>query len=116
MKKYGLLLMILGTSLVSVAQPKLGKAPVKTVVAAMTTEEKVNLVIGTGLHFPGLPKDMEGPVVGETENKVPGSAGTTYAIPRLGIPSIVLADGPAGLRIQPYRNNDSSRSYYCTAF
>jgi len=98
------------------AQVRLGKSPVKAVVAAMTTEEKVNLVVGMGMHFPGLPKEMEGPVVGQTNDRVAGAAGTTFAIPRLGIPSIVVADGPAGLRIKPFRNDDSSRSYYCTAF
>jgi len=96
--------------------PQLGKNPIKEVVAAMTTDEKINLVVGTGMKFPGLPKDMQGPVVGETKDIVPGAAGTTFAIPRLGIPSIVVADGPAGLRIQPFRNNDSSVSYYATAF
>lgn len=96
--------------------PQLGKNSIKEVIAAMTTEEKINLVIGTGMNFPGLPKDKQGPVVGETMNKVAGAAGTTFAIPRLGIPSIVVADGPAGLRIQPFRNNDSTVSFYATAF
>lgn len=96
--------------------PQLGKSPIKEVIAAMTLQEKVNLVIGTGMDFPGLPPDKQGPVVGETKGKVPGAAGTTYAIPRLGIPSIILADGPAGLRIKPIRNNDSGKTFYCTAF
>jgi hypothetical protein len=57
----------------------------------MTVEEKVNLVMGTGMNSPGLPPNMQGPAVGETNNRVPGAAGTTFGIPRLGIPSIVLA-------------------------
>jgi beta-glucosidase len=96
--------------------PQLGKNPVKEVIAAMTPEEKVGLVIGMGMNFPGLPANMQGPAVGQTQNKVAGAAGTTFAIPRLNIPSIVVADGPAGLRIQPFRDKDSSVSYYCTAF
>ena len=96
--------------------PKLGKSPTKDVIAAMTTEEKVNLVIGTGMKFPGLPPDMQGPAIGATSEGVPGAAGTTFGVPRLGIPSIVVADGPAGLRIQPVREGNAKSTYYCTAF
>src|ERR1700740_2587357 len=92
--------------------PQLGKNSVKEVVGAMTPEEKVGLVVGMGMNFPGLPANMQGPTVGQTQNKVAGAAGTTFAVPRLNIPSIVVADGPAGLRIQPFRNKDSSVSYY----
>src|SRR5512143_1203813 len=81
--------------------PQLGKSPTRDVVAAMTGAEKVSLVVGTGMRRPGLSPDRQGPVVGETTRSVPGAAGTTVAIPRLAIPSIVLADGPAGLRIAP---------------
>jgi beta-glucosidase len=96
--------------------PQLGKSPTREVLAAMTREEKVSLVVGTGMRRPGLSPDRQGPVVGETTRSVPGAAGTTVAIPRLGIPSIVVADGPAGLRIAPTRGGDSSRTYHCTAF
>lgn len=92
--------------------PQLGKAPTDDVVKAMTTEEKVHLLIGMGMK--GF-EDGENAVVGATEDIVPGAAGTTYAIPRLGIPSIVLADGPAGLRINPTRPGDDN-TYYCTHF
>ncbi len=97
--------------------PQLGKNSTKEVIAAMTKEEKVNLVIGTGMNLPGidLGPEMQGPVVGQTITGVPGAAGTTFPIPRLGIPAIVVADGPAGLRIQPKRDG-STRTYYCTAF
>lgn len=91
--------------------PQLGKAPVDKVIATMTLDEKVKLLTGTGMAgFTG-----EHAVVGETGSLVPGAAGTTYPIPRLGIPAIVLADGPAGLRIQPTREGDEN-TYYCTAF
>ena len=94
--------------------PKLGKNSVKEVIAAMTLEEKAHLVVGNGFRMPGV--TPQGPVIGQTQDKVPGAAGTTFAIARLGIPSIVVADGPAGVRISPFRNKDSSRSYYATAF
>ncbi len=91
--------------------PQLGKDSLDKVVAAMTLEEKAHLVIGTGMAG----SSGEAPVVGETRNLVPGAAGTTYPIPRLGIPAIVLADGPAGLRINPLRKGDAN-TYYCTHF
>ena len=91
--------------------PQLGKSSVDKVLKAMTLEEKVHLVIGTGMAgFGG-----ESAVVGATKKIVPGAAGTTYPIERLGIPSIVLADGPAGLRIDPTREGDEN-TYYCTHF
>ena len=95
--------------------PQLGKSPTKDVVAAMTREEKASLVVGAGMRRPGMSADRQGPVVGETAKGVPGAAGTTVPISRLGIPSIVLADGPAGLRIAPKREGEA-RTYYCTAF
>lgn len=101
--------------------PQLGKDPLSKVIAAMTLEEKVNLVVGQGMRMPGAPSEISknteqmSPVVGQTQDQVSGAAGTTYPIPRLGIPSIVVADGPAGLRISPTRQNDKA-TYYCTAF
>ncbi len=91
--------------------PRLGKSPVKDVVAAMTLDEKTQLVVGANLRPRG-----GAPVIGQTQQLVPGAAGTTYAIPRLGIPAIVLSDGPAGLRISPKRPGDSINTYYCTGF
>jgi beta-glucosidase len=105
--------------------PKLGKDPVARVIASMTLEEKASLVVGTGMRMPGGPpaatvnnnsqKPPSGPVVGHTQDLVSGAAGTSFAVPRLGITPLVLADGPAGLRISPTRENDKN-TYYCTAF
>ncbi|HXR85138.1 MAG TPA: glycoside hydrolase family 3 C-terminal domain-containing protein [Hanamia sp.] len=91
------------------AQDNAAKA--KQVVDKMTLEEKAQFVVGVGMHIPGLT-----PSTSASRPKVPGAAGQTFAIPRLGIPSIVLSDGPAGVRIEPFRNGDSSRSYYATAW
>ena len=89
--------------------PQLGKSSIDKVLKAMTLEEKVHFVIGTA------DGNLSGAVVGATKNIVPGAAGTTFPIERLGIPSIVLADGPAGLRIDPTREGDEN-TYYCTHF
>lgn len=67
------------------------------VLKDMTVEEKVSLLVGG------------------SGDLVPGAAGYTRAIPRLGIPMTVLADGPAGLRIQPKREG-SDQTFYCTGF
>ena len=91
--------------------PQLGKSSIDKVIDAMTIEEKAHLLIGTGMAGEG----GDNPVIGMTQNIVPGAAGTTYPIDRLGIPAIVLADGPAGLRINPTREGDD-QTYYCTHF
>jgi beta-glucosidase len=105
--------------------PQVGKANLEEVIDAMTLEEKAKLVVGTGMIFspagPGSSSDDEEsadtqiPVSTQKQALVDGAAGTTYSIPRLGITAMVLADGPAGLRISPTRKNDDN-TYYCTAF
>ena len=96
----------------SAGVPKLKKNNIKQVVAAMTLEEKAALVVGVGMD-----SGEEGlsATVGAQAELVPGAAGSTHAIKRLGIPATVLADGPAGLRINPTRKDDKN-TYYCTHF
>jgi len=96
--------------------PQLGQAPLKAVIDAMTLEEKAKLVVGMGFKIPGLTLPDADPEADKFPEKVPGAAGRTHPIPRLGIPSITLSDGPAGLRIDTIRNQDSARKYYATAF
>ena len=118
----------LATCMTATAQPKLTADNIKEVVAAMTLEEKAALVVGTqrgGVYppppAPGMPvRPNDDPmnnaaVTAFSEGRVRGAAGDVLAIPRLGIPTMVLADGPAGLRIDPKRPNDE-KTYYCTAF
>lgn len=104
--------MILAAALLSVsafAQPQLRKDNIDEVIKAMTLEEKATLLVG------GAQAAMVEGVTSGLVNEVPGAAGNTRAIPRLGIPNTVLADGPAGLRIQPTRQG-ASDTFYCTGF
>ena len=81
------------------------------VMSKLSLEDKAHFVIGVGMKgFSG-----NDAVIGATESLVPGAAGTTYPLDSLGIPAVVLADGPAGLRIDAKREGDSA-SYYCTHF
>ncbi len=94
------------------AQVKLQPDQIDQVLKAMTLEEKAMLVVGGNRHIEG--QDNNG-MIGGHAHQVPGAAGMTQAIARLGIPATVLTDGPAGVRISPTRQNDS-QTYYCTGF
>ena len=80
-------------------------------MSKLSLEDKAHFVIGVGMAgFSG-----DDAVIGATKSLVPGAAGTTYPLDSLGIPAVVLADGPAGLRIDATREGDSA-TYYCTHF
>ena len=103
----GALLFVAGAN----AQVKLSENNIDEVVKAMTLEEKATLVVGGGwgsMGFSSIP-------TGSDETLVPGAAGTTRKIERLGIPATVLSDGPAGLRINPTRPG-TDKTFYCTGF
>ncbi len=91
--------------------PQLGVDPIDKVISAMTLDEKLNVLIGSQ----GNVKTDAKVTIGNASDLVPGAAGQLNAIPRLGIPSTVLADGPAGLRIAPTREG-TDKTYYCTHF
>lgn len=98
--------------------PQLGTQSIKQVIAAMTRDEKVWMVLGTEAVLKKPKSDIaaDNGIIGATEHKVPGAAGTSFAIARLGIPSIVMADGPAGVRISPTRPNRPGVTFHATAF
>ena len=90
--------------------PTLRADNIDEVLKAMTLEEKAQLLVGGANKF--FSQDA---VVGSEAGLVAGAAGTTSAIPRLGIPATVLTDGPAGVRIDPTRSGDT-QTYYATGF
>ena len=109
-KKLLLGLTALLTATTMSAQPKLRADNIDEVLKAMTLEEKAKLLVGGANNF-----FSTGAVVGGEAKLVPGAAGTTAEIARLGIPATVLTDGPAGVRIDPIRKG-SNQTYYATAF
>jgi beta-glucosidase len=113
---YKLLLLLSIVSLNMLAQDKkvsidlkLTSNNIKQVIAVMTLEEKASLVLGTNK------KISNSPIVGNSEGRIKGAAGYTMGIERFGIPGTVLADGPAGVRIDPTRKDDT-KTYYATAW
>jgi len=89
--------------------PQLGKDKIEDVIASMTQQEKVYLLMGLGEN------NWLNPKTGPKTVIIAGEAGLTWAIPRLGITPTVLTDGPAGLRIESHPEGlDFTR--YCTAF
>ncbi len=84
------------------AQTRLRADNIDQVVSEMTLEEKCHLLLGCGMHF-------------NDDAKFPGTAGSTYPIPRLGIPETYCADSQQGLRMAAHRQWDH-RDYYPTDF
>ena len=110
MKKLLLTLISATFAMTTNAQPQLRADNIDEVLKAMTLEEKAKLLVGGANNFFG-----DQAVVGGEADLVAGAAGTSPAIPRLGIPATVLTDGPAGVRIDPTRKG-TDKTYYATAF
>ena len=110
MKKNFLLLTAMLCTLSLFAQPKLRTDNIDEILKAMTLEEKATLLVGGGWG-----SMTAGSMTASSETLVSGAAGTTRPIPRLGVPVTVVADGPAGLRINPTRPG-TDKTFYCTGF
>lgn len=110
MKKLTILLVTF-MSLTTMAQNlQLTSSNIDEVLAAMTLEEKAYLLVGGANDFYNSQA-----MVGNSAETVPGAAGTTFAIPRFGIPETLLTDGPAGVRINPTRKG-TDKTFYATGF
>lgn len=106
LKKIVLALAFMMPVMANAQVPQLREDNVDEVLKAMTLREKAQLVVGTGWgSMFGVGLLNADPV------EVRGAAGMTRSVKRLGVPSVVMADGPAGLRIMPGRSKR-----YCTGF
>ncbi len=102
---------LLSTTIMAQGTPQLNPNNIDEVIAAMTLEEKAQLLVGDGNDgFAG-----SGAMLGHQAKLVAGAAGQTVAIPRLGIPATVLTDGPGGVHINPTREG-TSQTFYATGF
>ena len=109
------LLACAATAVTAFAQPKLTVDNIDEVLKAMTLEEKATLVVGYNEYMSTLLTGDGNGMLGQNADKVPGAAGQTQAIARLGIPLTVLTDGPAGVRIAPTRPG-TDQTFYATGF
>ncbi len=102
---------LLSTTMMAQKAPQLNEKNIDEVIAAMTLEEKAQLLVGGGNDgFVG-----SGSMMGHQKKLVAGAAGITVAIPRLGIPATVMADGPAGVHIDAHRDG-TAQTFYATGF
>lgn len=120
-----LLIAVAAAASVPAASSALDAKDIDRTVSSLTLEQKARLLVGVG----GCNSDIS--------HYTPGAAGWTYEIKDKGIPSINLADGPVGIRINPLpwqetvvtydenglpvaapaaANNTAGEPAYCTAF
>ncbi len=91
--------------------PQLGKDEIKSVIAAMTPEEKIGMTVGDGKFLQtGDSKNIEqgtGIIIANQNSKL--------VVPRLSVWSTAFSDGPSGLNRDPHPAGATEFSY-TTAF
>ncbi|HWV70450.1 MAG TPA: hypothetical protein VN040_01970 [Pseudosphingobacterium sp.] len=83
-------LTFIGTSLFAQEKlPQIGKDSNKDIIKKMTIEEKARVVVGKGASGPSVESNDK------TPDRLPAISSQTIPIPRFGMPSISMADGPS---------------------
>ncbi|WP_342608403.1 glycoside hydrolase family 3 C-terminal domain-containing protein [Vibrio tritonius] len=105
----GLVMGLSGCSSTPAETDQAAREAAQKMVSNMTMDEKLNILVGPGYHADGI----------NAKNKVQGTAGYINGVnnpaEEINLPAVVLADGPAGIRIDANRKDDSS-TYHATAF
>ena len=86
------------------AQPQLNENNIPAVVKAMSAEEKALLVVGFNSACEGYDPGL------------PGTGGLTHPFPKYGIPSVVLMDGPVGVRLEADWHDGLGEAHFTTCF
>lgn len=83
-----------------------GRYPLEAMVAQLTVEEMATLCVGQLSHGPHS-------VIGQATTHVPGAAGESANVIResRNVPGLIMADGPAGLRLQPHFKVDKDGNH-----
>ena len=104
MKTKSLLLSCLFLTASLAAQPKLSENNIPEVVKAMSAREKALLVVGFNNGCEGYTPGL------------PGTGGLTHPFPQYGIPSVVMMDGPVGVRLEADWNDGRGPVHFTTSF
>lgn len=91
--------------------PQFGKNSINEIIEKMTIEDKVKMVVGKGISI-----RLNLSLNDSTPDKLNGIAGYTIPIPKFGIPSIAMADGPSGVHRLVMSKKDSVDNLFSTAW
>ncbi len=91
--------------------PQLGQNKIENVIAAMTPDEKIGMSVGDGKFLPAT----ESKTTEQGTGIIIANQNSKMVIPRLGITSSALTDGPSGVNRDPHPAGATEYSY-TTAF
>lgn len=104
MKTKAFFLCCLFATAVLSAQPKLNPNNIPEIVKAMSPQEKALLVVGFNSACEGYTPTL------------PGTGGLTHPFEKYGIPSVVMMDGPVGVRLEPDWHDGLGEAHFTTCF
>ena len=97
----------IGVQAQTVRLPRLGKDRIDRIVAAMSLQEKAQLLVGVS-------DSVSHTYVGNLKDAIP-AAGVTARLAQFGITPSYMCDGPCGVRMDTLREGSTTK-YYATGF